>query len=422
MIMPENAEYIIDTLYKSAYKAYIVGGCVRDFLLGEEPHDWDITTDARPEDVKQIFSHLKTVDTGLKHGTVTLVIEGDSFEITTYRTEGSYIKNRKPESVTFVTSLREDLKRRDFTVNAMAYNRVDGLKDYFGGKDDLKSGIIRCVGDPDQRLSEDALRIMRALRFASEKNFIIEEDTHRAMRTNSNLLKNISVERIASELSRTLMGKGVYNALKNYPEPLFEVIPELRPTYGFTQNNPHQMDDVYEHTIKSIKNSVPDLEIRLALLFHEMTSAEIAHGIMKRLKYDTSIIKNVVRLVENHSIDLIASEKTVKRRLSKFGEDFFRKLLKMKRADASATSPDTLGESLGLIQETEKIIDRVIKEGKCFSLKDLAINGNDLRVMGIPEGILIGKILEEILDGIIEGDIDNERHAIIQFLNERGDF
>jgi len=407
MIMPENAEYIIDTLYKSGYKAYIVGGCVRDFLLGEEPHDWDITTDARPEDVKQIFSHLKTVDTGLKHGTVTLIIEGDSFEITTYRTEGSYIMNRKPENVTFVTSLREDLKRRDFTVNAMAYNHIDGLKDYFGGKDDLKSGIIRCVGDPDQRLSEDALRIMRALRFASEKDFEIEKGTYRAMCTNLSLLKNISVERIASELSRTLMGKGVYNALKNYPEPLFEVIPELRPAYGF------------EHSIKSIKNSVPDLDIRLALLFNEALSAKTVGAVMKRLKYDTDTAKNVVKLVENHNLDLVAKEKNVTRNLSKFGQDLFEKLLKMKRADVLAGPSDNLDKDLAIIEEVEKIRVHVIENGKCFSLRGLAVNGKDLKELGISEGKIIGEILEEILDMVVEGDLENDRHSILDFIKSK---
>ena len=241
MKLPESARYIIDKLHEAGYEAYIVGGCVRDFLMGEDPHDWDMTTSARPEDVKRIFSDFNIIDTGIKHGTVTLMMESEPFEITTYRTDGSYVNSRRPQSVTFVASLREDLRRRDFTINAMAWNHTGGLMDYFGGREDLESGIIRCVGNPDERLSEDALRILRALRFASEKDFRIEPDTYMAMRRNLSLLRNISAERIAVELSRTLMGKGVFSALMNYPEPLFEIIPELRAAFGFKQNNPHHI-------------------------------------------------------------------------------------------------------------------------------------------------------------------------------------
>ena len=439
MKLPDRARYIIDEIHEAGYEAYIVGGCVRDFLMGEDPHDWDLTTSARPEDVKRIFSGFTVIDTGIKHGTVTLMIESEPFEITTYRTEGSYINSRKPQSVQFVSSLKEDLRRRDFTINAMAWNHTDGLVDYFGGKEDLESGLIRCVGNPEERLSEDALRIMRALRFASENDFKIEPDTYMAMCRNISLLRNISVERIAYELSRTLMGKGVFSALMNYPEPLFEIIPELRAAVGFKQNNPHHIYDVYEHTLRSIANADADLEIRLALLFHDAgkplcysekdgighfyghdrLSADIAEAALRRLKFDSATLKNAVRLVENHSLELIPSEKIVKRRLSKLGEDFFRKLLKLKRADSSATSPDTLGERLHAIEETEKILDKIIKEGSCFSIKSLAIDGNDLMEIGIPQGKLIGSILAEVLEMVIDGELENERDRILEFAERK---
>ena len=439
MKLPESARHIIDKLHEAGYEAYIVGGCVRDFLMGEDPHDWDMTTSARPEDVKRIFSDFNIIDTGIKHGTVTLMMESEPFEITTYRTDGSYVNSRRPQSVTFVASLREDLRRRDFTINAMAWNHTGGLMDYFGGREDLESGIIRCVGNPDERLSEDALRILRALRFASEKDFRIEPDTYMAMRRNLSLLRNISAERIAVELSRTLMGKGVFSALMNYPEPLFEIIPELRAAFGFKQNNPHHIYDVYEHTLRSIANADADLEIRLALLFHDAgkplcysekegighfyghdrISADIAEKVLRRLKYDSATVSNAVRLVENHSLELISSEKIVRRRLSKFGEVFFRKLLRIKRADSSATSPDTLGERLRAIEETERIIDKIIEENLCFSVKSLAIDGNDLIRIGIPQGKLIGSILAEVLEMVIDGELENDREKILEFTERK---
>ncbi|MGB5823998.1 MAG: CCA tRNA nucleotidyltransferase [Proteocatella sp.] len=434
MRIHQNAEYIIDTLINSGYEAYIVGGCVRDFLMKVCPYDWDVTTNAKPEEIKAVFADYKTIDTGIKHGTVTVRFEGQNYEITTYRTDGKYISNRKPESVIFIDNLKEDLKRRDFTINAMAYNKYEGLIDFFGGQKDIEDHLIRCVGNPDSRLSEDALRIMRALRFASEKGFEIEPKTYRAMCRHKNLLTNISSERIASELNKILLGDYVFKTLKNYAQPLFQVIPELELAVGFKQNNPHHSLDVYDHILSSVSNAPKDLELRLTMLFHDIgkpfcytqidgtghfyghskISAEIAGKTLKKLKYDSNTIEHVTKLVLHHGLELIPSPKIVRRNLSRYGQYLFEKLLEAKQADIKAANPDFALERLEHIKEVKHVLKEVLKSGQCFSMKDLSINGSDIMELGIAEGKEIGIILKTILDMVIDGELENDRDAIIK--------
>lgn len=434
MKIPQDVEYIIQTLINSGYEAYIVGGCVRDFLMGVSPYDWDFTTDARPEEIKAVFSAYKMIDTGIKHGTVTLRIEGSSYEITTYRTEGKYLANRRPESVEFIDSLEEDLKRRDFTINAMAYNKHEGLIDLFGGQKDLENGLIRCVGDAHSRLGEDALRIMRALRFASEKGFEIEGETYAAMCGNKKLLDNISSERIAAELNKILLGDHVFKTLKAYPEPLFQIIPELEKAQGFLQNNPHHKLDVYEHILLSVSNAPKDLEIRLALLFHDTgkpfcytqengighfyghskISAEIAEKTLKILKYDSKTKANVISLIAHHGDELTASPESVRRKLNRYGKELFEKLLEVKQADTMAAASAQKFERIQNIDKVRLVLKEVLQSRQCFSMKDLNINGRDIVGLGIPEGKAVGIILKSILEMVIDGELENKRNAILE--------
>lgn len=433
MKINRNAEYIIEALTNSGYEAYIVGGCVRDLVMKVCPCDWDITTDAKPEDIKRVFAAFKMIDTGIKHGTVAVRIEESNYEITTYRTDGKYISNRKPENVIFVDSLKEDLKRRDFTINAMAYNKYEGLIDFFGGQKDIENHLIRCVGDPDLRLSEDALRIMRAIRFASEKGFEIEPETYRAMCRHKNLLMNISQERIATELNKILLGDHVFKTLKSYGKPLFQVIPELEAAVAFKQNNPHHSLDVYEHILCSISNAPKDLELRLTMLFHDIgkpfcytqadgighfyghskISAEIAKKTLKSLKYDSKTIENVTKLVLNHGVELIPSLKLVRRNLNRYGQSVFEKLLEVKQADIKAADPAFRVERLDHIKEVKQILKEVLESEACFSMKDLKIDGNDIIALGITEGKEIGNSLKAMLDMVIDGELENDKEIII---------
>lgn len=269
MDMPKNVDTAINLLQSAGFEAYAVGGCVRDSLLGKTPNDWDITTSAKPEDMKSVFADFHCIDTGIKHGTVTVVIDGEPLEITTFRLDGEYEDNRHPKSVTFTSDLGADLGRRDFTVNAMAYSKMTGTVDLFGGQNDLKNGIIRCVGDPDRRFNEDALRILRALRFASALDFEIEEKTAQSLLKNRALLGNISEERIAKELLKLVCGKGAKRILTDFAPVLFEILPELQPMYKNSHDNPHHCYDIYEHTLIAVESIDSEPTLRFAMLLHD---------------------------------------------------------------------------------------------------------------------------------------------------------
>ncbi|MBE6034162.1 MAG: HD domain-containing protein [Clostridiales bacterium] len=433
--LPIDAEKIIKRLEEEGHEAYAVGGCIRDSLLGEQPQDWDICTSAQPEEVMVCFKDYPVIATGIKHGTVTVRLNHRSYEVTTYRRDGVYLDNRRPESVAFVSSLKEDAARRDFTVNAMAYNSAKGLVDYYQGCSDLKAGIIRCVGNADERFREDALRIIRAMRFASVLGFVIEKDTALSMRRNKELLSRVSRERINVELCKLLRGKGIKHILREYKDILAVIMPELTPMFGFQQNNPHHKYDVWEHTVIAVDSSINEIIIRLALLLHDIGKpecytcdsngighfyshgefgAEMAKKILKDLKFDNLTVNNVCQLVKYHDADINESNQFIKKWLNKIGDSQFDRLLQVKYADVMGQSDYQREKKLKKLENIEKIKKQVFQESQCYSLKDLAVNGRDLIEVGIQDGKKIGEILEWLLEQVIENRLENQRGDLIE--------
>lgn len=433
MDMPKNVDTAINLLQSAGFEAYAVGGCVRDSLLGKTPNDWDITTSAKPEDMKSVFINFHCIDTGIKHGTVTVVIDGEPLEITTFRLDGEYEDNRHPKSVTFTSNLGADLGRRDFTVNAMAYSKKTGTVDLFGGQNDLKNKIIRCVGDPDRRFNEDALRILRALRFASALDFEIEEKTAQSLLKNCALLGNISEERIAKELLKLVCGKGAKRILTDFAPVLFEILPELQPMYKNSHDNPHHCYDIYEHTLIAVESIDPEPTLRFAMLLHDCgkpavkkfdengvahfyghqrISAEISAQILARLKVSNKFRDEILFLVSNHDRwELYENTKKMPRYLSKFGLDGVLKLLKVMRADVLAQSPE-YRYRLDQIADAEEIAKNLAAQKPCLSLRELQINGRTLMDIGIPQGRKLGAVLAQLLDEVIDGVTKNTQEAL----------
>lgn len=433
MDMPKNVDTAINLLQSAGFEAYAVGGCVRDSLLGKTPNDWDITTSAKPEDMKSVFADFHCIDTGIKHGTVTVVIDGEPLEITTFRLDGEYEDNRHPKSVTFTSNLGADLGRRDFTVNAMAYSKMTGTVDLFGGQNDLKNKIIRCVGDPDRRFNEDALRILRALRFASALDFEIEEKTAQSLLKNRALLGNISEERIAKELLKLVCGKGAKRILTDFAPVLFEILPELQPMYKNSHDNPHHCYDIYEHTLIAVESIDPEPTLRFAMLLHDCgkpavkkfdengvahfyghqrISAEISAQILARLKVSNKFRDEILFLVSNHDRwELYENTEKMPRYLSKFGLDGVLKLLKVMRADVLAQSPE-YRYRLDQIADAEEIAKNLAEQKPCLSLRELQINGRTLMDIGIPQGRKLGAVLAQLLDEVIDGVTKNTQEAL----------
>ncbi len=433
MDMPKNVDTAIDLLQSAGFEAYAVGGCVRDSLLGKTPNDWDITTSAKPEDMKSVFADFHCIDTGIKHGTVTVVIDGEPLEITTFRLDGEYEDNRHPKSVTFTSNLGADLGRRDFTVNAMAYSKMTGTVDLFGGQNDLKNKIIRCVGDPDRRFNEDALRILRALRFASALDFEIEEKTAQSLLKNRALLGNISEERIAKELLKLVCGKGAKQILTDFAPVLFEILPELQPMYKNSHDNPHHCYDIYEHTLIAVESIDPEPTLRFAMLLHDCgkpavkkfdengvahfyghqrISAEISAQILARLKVSNKFRDEILFLVSNHDRwELYENTEKMPRYLSKFGLDGVLNLLKVMRADVLAQSPE-YRYRLDQIADAEETAKNLAAQKPCLSLSELQINGRTLMDIGIPQGRKLGAVLAQLLDEVIDGVTKNTQEAL----------
>lgn len=433
MDMPKNVDTAINLLQSAGFEAYAVGGCVRDSLLGKTPNDWDITTSAKPEDMKSVFADFHCIDTGIKHGTVTVVIDGEPLEITTFRLDGEYEDNRHPKSVTFTSDLGADLGRRDFTVNAMAYSKMTGTVDLFGGQNDLKNRIIRCVGDPDRRFNEDALRILRALRFASALDFEIEEKTAQSLLKNRALLGNISEERIAKELLKLVCGKGAKRILTDFAPVLFEILPELQPMYKNSHDNPHHCYDIYEHTLIAVESIDPEPTLRFAMLLHDCgkpavkkfdengvahfyghqrISAEISAQILARLKVSNKFRDEILFLVSNHDRwELYENTEKMPRYLSKFGLDGVLKLLKVMRADVLAQSPE-YKYRLDQIADAEETAKNLAAQKPCLSLSELQINGRTLMDIGIPQGRKLGAVLAQLLDEVIDGVTKNTQEAL----------
>ena len=433
MDMPKNVDIAINLLQPAGFEAYAVGGCVRDSLLGKTPNDWDITTSAKPEDMKSVFADFHCIDTGIKHGTVTVVIDGEPLEITTFRLDGEYEDNRHPKSVTFTSNLGADLGRRDFTVNAMAYSKKTGTVDLFGGQNDLKNKIIRCVGDPDRRFNEDALRILRALRFASALDFEIEEKTAQSLLKNRALLGNISEERIAKELLKLVCGKGAKRILTDFAPVLFEILPELQPMYKNSHDNPHHCYDIYEHTLIAVESIDPEPTLRFAMLLHDCgkpavkkfdengvahfyghqrISAEISAQILARLKVSNKFRDEILFLVSNHDRwELYENTEKMPRYLSKFGLDGVLNLLKVMRADVLAQSPE-YRYRLDQIADAEETAKNLAAQKPCLSLSELQINGRTLMDIGIPQGRKLGAVLAQLLDEVIDGVTKNTQEAL----------
>jgi len=433
--LPDDVQYIITKLEDSGFEAYAVGGCIRDSLMDKEPKDWDVCTSAFPEQMMDVFKNERIVETGLKHGTITILLNDSSYECTTYRVDGKYTDNRHPDKVKFVDVLKRDLARRDFTINAMAYNPKTGLVDYYTGQQDLENEIVKCVGNPNKRFKEDALRIMRALRLASEIGFSIDNDTAQAMVDNKGLLSNISVERIAAELNKFIVGENADVLIMNHQAIFTEIIPDLTPTIQFEQNTPYHCYDVFTHTIQSVKNAPPNVTIKLTMLLHDIgkpscytedengdghfyghaaVSAETAEQVLKRLRYDNDTIDTVKNLVLHHGTELLACNKNIKRWLNRIGEEQLRQLIQVKKADAMAQAYEHGEQKLVMLEKVNIMLDDILEQQQCFSLKDLVVNGRDMIEFGIVEGKQIGTTLNKLMDMIIDEELENERDALLE--------
>ena len=437
MKLPNDVKLILEKLSNSGYEGYVVGGCVRDTLLGKPPKDWDVCTNAKPDEIMQVFKGFEIIPTGLKHGTVTVVINKEGYEITTYRVDGDYSDGRHPDNVSFTTSLAEDLARRDFTINAMAYSEIEGIVDLYGGVKDLKKGIIKCVGKATDRFSEDALRIMRAMRFASVLNFDIEEKTSEAMLSLYQNLENVSKERINVELSKLLLGEGRYKILRKYTDIVAFIIPEIKPMIGFEQNSIWHDYDVWEHTLRVVKNvDNKDLNTLLAALLHDIgkpetysevdgvghfyghfkRSAELSESILRDLKFSNDIIEEVSLLSEYHDLDISLTNKFIRRVLNKLGESTFRKLLVLKRADIFGQSKYKREERLQELDSLLSMLNEFKMDEECFSLKHLKINGKDLISLGYKPGKKMGEILNRVFEKVVEEELPNEKEELLNYV------
>ena len=437
--LPEKVKYIIDTIMEAGYEAYAVGGCIRDSILGRKPDDWDITTSASPYQVKELFP--RTLDTGLKHGTVTVMMDKEGFEVTTYRIDGEYEDGRHPKEVTFTSNLIEDLKRRDFTINAMAYNEKNGLIDVFEGMEDIQRKVIRCVGSPMERFTEDALRMMRAVRFSAQLGYEIEDKTAEAIKALAPYLSKISAERIQVELVKLVTSPNPDFLKIAYETGITAVIlPEFDVCMETMQNNPHHCYSVGEHTLKAMKAVSPDKYLRLALLFHDIgkpakkitdekgidhfyghpvLSEEMTGQILHRLKFDNDTIYTVKKLVLYHDYETEQTPKSVRRAMMKIGEDIFPLLFEVKYGDIAAQSEYKREKKLEKLQAVKEIYETVIKQQQCVSLKTLAVTGRDLMEQAdMVPGKELGEMLKELLELVVEEPSLNEKEVLLSKARE----
>ena len=432
--LPEKVERILDVLHGHGYEAYIVGGCVRDAFYGWEPQDWDITTSASPAQVKELFP--KTIDTGIQHGTVTVMMEKEGFEVTTYRVDGEYEDMRHPKNVYFTKNLEEDLQRRDFTINAMAYAPESGLIDLFGGRKDMKEKVIRCVGSPRERFSEDALRMLRAVRFAARLGFSLEEELRETILEMAGNLRLMDKERIQTELVKLLTSQHPDWFRLAYETGITGVImPEFDRIMEQRQNNPHHAYTTGEHTLEALKHVPADKALRLTMLFHDMGkpevfttdekgidhfkghaahSAVIAEKILRELKFDLDTIRKVTRLVKNHSLYPQLSGKSVRQCACQIGPELFDDFLKVKRADILAQHPSVIGDKVIYLEQVERIWRDIQMKGDCLSLKELKITGKDLILEGMKPGPQVGGILDALLGEVLEFPEKNNREFLLE--------
>lgn len=432
--IPDNCKFIFEILHNAGYKCYAVGGCVRDSLMGRTPADWDFTTDASPAQVEKCFSQYKTLDIGKSFGTITVVNGKDSFEITTFRCDGEYIDSRHPDEVYFTSSVEEDLKRRDFTINSIAYSPQDGLVDPFDGYSDINKGIIRCTGESAIRFSEDAIRIIRCLRFASVLSFDIELQTRNAILSLADSLSKVHPSRIRKEFSGLLTGANAEKILREYRDVIAVIVPEIMPMFDLRQNNPHHQYDVWNHTLAALSNNKNSELLRLSVFFHDIgkpymkttdkkgvdhfkghqqKSAELAKGILKRFSYPSSFISDVEMLIRYHDERFRNLRYDVKRMLGTMGEDLFIILLDIMYSDIMGQSEYRREEKLRYREEIIREAEKIIADRECCSISQLAINGNDLLSMGF-SGIEIGEILDMLLDLVLKDEIDNNREELMK--------
>ena len=433
--LPEGAAFVVDRLTRAGYPAYVVGGCVRDALLGVAPKDWDVCTAATPEEMQRVFALCHVVETGLKHGTLTVVVNHVPYEVTTFRVDGDYTDHRHPDQVRFVADVREDLARRDFTINAMAYHPDAGLVDAFHGQEDLAAGIIRCVGEPEQRFGEDALRILRALRFASVYGFALEERTARAVHSLKNTLHGVAAERIRVELGKLLCGKGAEGILRDFADVIMEVLPALAPMKDFEQHTPYHRYDVWEHTIRAVGAVAPAEALRWAMLLHDSgkpacftlddagrghafghqaKSAEIAREVMALLRVDNATRDRVLTLVSRHDMTLSESPVLLRRCLHEMGEETLRQLIEVQRADEHGKGVRPPEEIDARARALLAALDAVLATNPCVTLRQLAVRGSDLTAAGLPGGKAVGECLRCLLDRVMEDTLPNDRDALLR--------
>ncbi len=427
------------TLRREGYEVYLIGGCVRDHLMHVRPHDFDLTTDATPEEMMAVFSDYKVIETGIRHGTLTVIVNSMPIEITTYRVDGAYEDNRHPTSVSFTRNLREDAARRDFTMNAIAMDVDGNLRDSFGGCADIEARLIRAVGDPDVRFEEDALRILRGLRFAAVLGFEIEKTTSAALRRKATLLHSISAERIREEFFKLICGPFARQIVSEYTDVLGVVLPELLPMKGFDQKNKYHCHDVLTHSLIAMENLSPKPYLRLAGLLHDVgkplcftqdesgeghfyghaeKSERLCDAILSRLKVDNLTKNRVLTLVKYHDVQIAAEEKSARRYLAKLGEENLFDLCLLKRADNLAQGEEWRYRQ-SEIDALETCIRKVVADGECFSMRAMALSGSDLIALGVPPGKRLGELLKIAFDAVLDGSCKNEKDALVGMLKAK---
>ena len=437
--IPSGAEHILQSLTAAGYDANFVGGCVRDLLRGAAPHDWDICTSARPEETAACFPDCRIINTGLRHGTVTVLTGGQLYEITTYRTEGPYSDSRRPDFVRYVTDLQQDLARRDFTMNAIALGPDGALRDPFRGADDIKAGLIRCVGDPACRFQEDGLRIMRALRFAAVFGYRIDGPTSRAIHDHRAVLDRVAAERIQAELCKLLAGRSAGDILRQYSDVLFQFWPELEPLTTLAQNNPWHCWNGWEHTLHALEAAPSHPSVRLAVLLHDIgkprcqstdeagidhfyghpaVSAELAETLLRRLRFGRAAIKRVVTLVEYHDTPLPRDGRGIRHWLNRLDPETFFQLLEVKRADMLGQAPEKAAARLEEWNHIKAEAEQIIAKRQILTLKDLAVNGGDVIAAGINPGPAVGRILEQLLERVLSGELPNRREILLEEIEQ----
>ena len=438
--IPAGAAEIIQKLMTRGFDAYVVGGCVRDSLMGRTAEDWDITTNARPDDIKTVFAGRKMIDIGERHGTVAVKAVGKYYEITTYRIDGAYGDGRRPDTVSFTENLREDLCRRDFTINAMAYNDKNGLVDYFGGHDDVKSGVVRCVGDAAQRFSEDYLRIMRAYRFAATLGFNLASDVRQAAIAGRENLHNIAVERIRTEFMKMLLSDDFDRIEMFFEDCADTLFPEIANLAGFEQNNPYHCYDVLQHTFHVLRNTSADGAMRLAALYHDAgklhtrttdaagihhfhghqeVSVKIAATALAHWRFDNQTAERVLAIVKHHDVNFGTNRLAIKRMLHKFGPDLARNLLDFQRADNMAKNDRVKGEKLAAVLAAQALLEDIMATDEPVKISDLALSGRDvMKELGIAPSAAVGEHLQRLMEHVLENPEANNRDILIALLHK----